>query len=49
MSQTPEVAPAYPYDLWQCISNGVLGGVRGRVDLNKLMDETRMAWFLEEE
>ena len=24
---------------------GLLGGVKGRVDLNKLMDETRMAWF----
>ena len=44
-SGQPEKEPDYPCALWQYTSNGLLGGVKGRVDLNKLMDETRMAWF----
>lgn len=48
-SGEPETKPNYPCDLWQFTSNGQLGGVHGRVDLNKLMDETRMAWFRGEE
>ena len=48
-SGAPEVVPAYPCDLWQYTSSGRLGGVKGRVDLNKLMDETRMTWFRGEE
>lgn len=48
-SGQPEKEPDYPCDLWQYTSNGLLGGVKGRVDLNKLMDETRMAWFRGEE
>lgn len=48
-SGTPEKAPDYPCDLWQYTSNGKVGGVKGRVDLNKLIDESRMAWFRGEE
>lgn len=48
-SGQPETPPAHPCDLWQYTSNGRLAGVDGRVDLNKLMDETRMAWFRGEE
>ena len=48
-SGEPETKPSYPCDLWQFTSNGQLGGVHGRVDLNQLMDETRMAWFRGEE
>ena len=44
-SGDPERKPDYPCDLWQYTSNGKLAGVKGRVDLNKLMDESRMAWF----
>lgn len=41
----PATTPTYDCDLWQYTTNGVLGGVRGRVSLNKLMDESRMAWL----
>lgn len=41
----PATKPTYDCDLWQYTTNGVLGGVRGRVSLNKLMDESRMAWL----
>lgn len=44
-SGAPEKEPDYPCDLWQYTSNGSLSGVKGRVDLNQLMDESRMAWF----
>lgn len=48
-SGKPEKQPDHPCDLWQFTSNGKLAGVKGRVDLNKLMDESRMAWFRGEE
>lgn len=48
-SGEPETEPKYPCDLWQYTSNGKLAGVNGNVDLNKLMDESRMAWFRGEE
>ena len=44
-SGQPETPPAHPCDLWQFTSNGRLAGVDGRVDLNKLLDETRLNWF----
>lgn len=44
-SGMPEKQPNHPCDLWQYTSNGTVAGVRGRVDLNKLMDETRLNWF----
>lgn len=44
-SGVPEKQPDHPCTLWQYTSNGLLGGVKGRVDLNQLMDESRMAWF----
>lgn len=44
-SGVPEKQPNHPCDLWQYTSNGTVAGVRGRVDLNKLMDETRLNWF----
>lgn len=48
-SGLPETPPEYACDLWQYTTNGMLGGVRGRVSLNKLMDESRMAWLRGEE
>lgn len=48
-SGVPEKQPDHPCDLWQYTSNGAVAGVRGRVDLNKLMDETRLSWFREME
>ena len=44
-SGEPEMKPEYPYAMWQYTSNGHLGGVKGHVNLNKLTDESRMAWF----
>ena len=44
-SGNPEKRPDFPCDLWQYTSNGTVGGIKGRVDLNQLMDESRMAWF----
>lgn len=44
-SGKPEKRPSYPCDLWQFTSNGKVAGIKGRVDLNQLMDESRMAWF----
>lgn len=48
-SGEPEKKPAYPCDLWQYTSNGRVSGIKGRVDLNQLMNESRMAWFRGEE
>lgn len=48
-SGVPEKQPDHPCDLWQYTSNGAVAGVRGRVDLNKLTDETRLSWFREME
>lgn len=45
----PEKQPDFPCTLWQYTTNGTVAGVRGHVNLNKLMDETKMDWFREME
>lgn len=47
-SGEPETKPAYPCDLWQYTSKGSLSGVKRNVDLNQLMGEKPMSFFIEQ-
>lgn len=44
-SGEPEAKPAYPCDLWQYTSKGMLAGVKGRVDLNQLTGDKPLSYF----
>ena len=41
-STTP---PAYACDLWQYTSKGSIPGIKGNVDMNKLMGDKTLEWF----
>lgn len=41
--------PKYSCDMWQYTSNGSIAGIKGRVDLNFLMGNKTLDWYIKEE
>jgi GH25 family lysozyme M1 (1,4-beta-N-acetylmuramidase)/peptidoglycan hydrolase-like protein with peptidoglycan-binding domain len=42
----PETTPDYPCDLWQYTSKGRVAGISGNVDLNKIIGDKPLSWFV---